>query len=665
MRVFALPLVCCLTAFLSCACCGREGPPLVSREQAERREVDIEDPSGPIPAPVLPPELARADKPGAARSEGTYAYDVDCELRQGGGRGRDQQSAGKKDENSEELVSAFLSVNTLSRLQDTPPQSLVGLQQRLSVALNEARDVLRSQGYYSGRVRGWVEPGRGGEARARVRVTFFPGPRYTMGQTRIVARIEPVAGDDAARAQKRLPASLEDVGLAKGAPARAADVLAAVDRARDLFPENGYPFARVERTRYIADHQKRELEAEVHITPGAFARMGGIVVKGEPAVRPAYIEAMRVWRKGRPWRQSRLEAFRESLRQSGLFQSIDLNPADAANEKGERDVVATLVGAPERTLSGAVKYHSDFGPGVLGAWEHRNLTGRGDSLRITAPLWLDMQEIAAAYRLPFFLRRDQDFIANTGFVNQDTEAYRLTSAAASAGLERRLSRHWRASVQGSVQGGSIKEPDEASRDYYMFGLPVTLNFDNTGSLLDAAKGARLMFSVSPYSGEYNGYFSAARGRAEGRAFVPLAGGDELILALRGVLGAVGGEHSDNLPPSIRFYSGGGGSVRGYEYQSIGPRDEERKPKGGGSLVEMSTEARLKITKEWGLVAFVDGGTAYKDVFDEPGREMRWGAGAGLRYYTVIGPVRMDIATPLNPRKDDDDIQFYLSIGQSF
>ena len=199
----------------------------------------------------------------------------------------------------------------------------------------------------------------------------------------------------------------------------------------------------------------------------------------------------------------------------------------------------------------------------------------------------------------------------------------------------------------------------------MYGIPLGFLYDSTGNLLDAASGQRLAVTLSPYAGKYEGPFTVLRSRAEGQAFLPLAGEDRFVLALRGVLGAAVGEDSERIPPSARFYSGGGGSVRGYAFQSLGPRNEDDKPLGGGSLLEFSAEGRWKVAPEWGVVSFLDGGSAYANVFDEANRPIRLGAGVGVRYYTAVGPVRFDIATPLTPRGDDDPFQLYISIGQSF
>lgn len=682
MRVQVLVPILLLFVLLCSGCADKQLLLPLTREGKGRVEVQITDPEGPIPPPKIPPDLAAEARaqpaPPAPDPANAVTYDVDCSVDDRPRRHRDgaapaasppPDDAKATEASHRELVDTFKETSILYRLRETPPDSVTGLEQRLAVALNEARNVLHSYGYYSGRVRGRVEraapSGDGKGPRAVVRVVFLPGPQYRMGATRVIAEVPPGLKDEEPKAYANLPRTLADAGLEEGAPALAADVLAAVDRAREAFLNNGFPYAETVSTAYIADHGNRALEAEVRIRPGAFVRMGDIEREGAETVRDSYIENMRIWRRGRPWNQSRIETLRENLRATGLFQSIDIIPAKHEDADGNRPVALTLQGAPERTVSAALKYHSDFGPGFQTNWEHRNLTGRGDSLRLTLPLWLDMQEFTANYRLPFFLRKDQDFIAGGGVLNQDTDAYRVSSGAFSAGIERRLSRWWSGFVKGSVEGGTIKEPDEPSRDYLMFGLPLGLTYDNTRSLLDAVRGERVMLAVTPYTGEYEKNFNVVRTRLEAQTFVPLVGEDKLVLALRGVLGAIAGADSGDVPPSVRFYSGGGGSVRGYEYQSIGPRNEDDDPLGGGSLAEMSVEARYKFTPEWGAVAFVDGGTVYENLFDDATRAMRFGAGVGLRIYTAIGPIRVDLATPLNPRDDDDPLQFYISIGQSF
>ncbi len=613
-----------------------------------------------------------------------------------------------------ELAETFAKISPLYTLG--PPESLTELEQRLNAALRDATSVLHSYGYYSGQVAGRVEIA--GESRPlgdisgwerdalfngkvpnlTVHVDFTPGPRYTVGKNRIeivgqacaavhedgrpvenmnaaalAAICKPAAFQPVVENQNIppfLPQSLADVGLAAGAPAKASDVLAAADRLVDVFQNSGYPFAELVSSHYIVDHSTQTLEATLRLNPGDFVRMGELRVQGCDTVSQNYLKAKSTWKPGSPWNQRRVDAYVDALRQSGLFSAISLKPGqpeqtDESDKAYIRPVELNMTTLPEHTVGGSVKYNSDIGVGVEGYWEDRNLTGRGDKLRAEAPLWQDMQEVNLDYRLPYFLSPSQDFNIHAALLHQDTDAYKLLAALAYAGIDRRFSRNWVGSVKVSGEGGQVQEPGEDQHSYYMVGLPVSAVYSTVKKPLDATSGVRVALSGGPYTGEYNGPFTIARGRLDAAAFVPLAGQDTVVLALRGSGGAISGAAADDVPNTVRFYSGGGGSVRGYAYQSLGPQNSDGDPLGGAYMVEASGELRVKFTPEWGVTAFVDGGNVSVDAQSLLGNSMQWGAGLGLRYYTAIGPVRLDVATPLNPRKDDDSFQFYISIGQSF
>ena len=171
--------------------------------------------------------------------------------------------------------------------------------------------------------------------------------------------------------------------------------------------------------------------------------------------------------------------------------------------------------------------------------------------------------------------------------------------------------------------------------------------------------------AAPYTGRFHEDFNVIRTRLEGQAFIPL-GSERLVLALRALWGSLWGvDNSQVVPSALRFYSGGGGSVRGYDYQSVGPRNAKLDPLGGVSQVEVGAETRWRFTEDMGLVAFLDGGMVYENVDDKLFQDMLWGTGLGFRYYTAIGPVRADVAFPLQRREDDDAWQLYLSLGQRF
>ncbi len=691
-----------LSALLS-GCAGGAAPPLpspVERENTPKAKPAASAPSISIPAPKLPPNLLAASANSSASPANQQAsdnatnsaiddgkettagsgiaYEVKTSTAQSAvvqGASPSSTASAQSAASYSEIVTVFETNNILHRLIETPPRSLTGLEQRLQVALKEGQEVLYAYGYYGGKIRGQIILAANGESassKALVEVVFTPGPLYKMGATRVTPTASLAASQSASRASSqasdpavRYPTSLTDVDLPKGAPAVAGQILAAVEKVRDRYRDNGYPFAAIATTRYIVDHKACALEAEITVQPGDFVCMGEVERRGTDQVTLSYLDALKNWKPGRPWSQSRIETFRDALRGSGLFQSVEIAPGEHEGQEHQRPVVVTLGGAPERTVGVSVKYHSDFGPGILTSWEHRNLTGNGDRLRLEMPLWMDLQEAFGTYRFPFFLDNSQDAIVRAGFLNQNTDAYELQSASASAGVERRFSRRLSGNVQGSLEGGFIKDPNEPRRSYSLYGLPVGVRYDSTNDLLNATEGVRVIASVTPYTGAYGDNFSVVRTRLDAQAFVPVTTDDTLVMAFRGAWGQMTGADAGKVPPSVRFYSGGGGSVRGYKYQSLGPQNEDKDPLGGAALLEISSEARWRITEEWGLVSFLDSGMAYANVGDSIQDGMHFGAGLGVRYYTAIGPVRLDVASPLNPRKDDDPWQFYISIGQSF
>ena len=153
-------------------------------------------------------------------------------------------------------------------------------------------------------------------------------------------------------------------------------------------------------------------------------------------------------------------------------------------------------------------------------------------------------------------------------------------------------------------------------------------------------------------------------RATGSTYLDLSGEGNLVLAGRLSVASVSGGSIDELPADRLLYAGGGGSVRGYEFRSISPEDEDGDPTGGRGLVESSIELRYRFL-DYGIVPFFDAGTVTEHTFPSFDEQLQYAAGLGLRYYSAIGPIRADVAVPLNPRPEDDPVAFYISIGQAF
>lgn len=554
----------------------------------------------------------------------------------------------------------------LARLQSTPPADLMGLEYRISKDESEAQSILQSLGYYSGTVHSTVDSN---QKPALVSINLEPGPQYTVGNSNIYYTGKVVA---------KAPQNLYELGLAKDAPATAEKVLDAVDSVAQWLKAHGYPLARVETSQYYIDREKHTLDAEITVVQGPFAHMGKVLVEGTDTVNPEFLNRLRTWKEGRVWNEDRVDLYRNELAEQGLFRSISLEaipaspaPQDSASSHEVDtaplyDLLLRVADAPQRTVGGGFNYESDQGIGGQAFWEHRNILGSGEQLRTELSLWEKKQNARVSFSKPAFLQRDQSLKAEAWLRSEDTDAYFQEAAWAGVGLERRLSRFWWASIKASAEGGELRDPVHKRQGYTMFGLPLGLRFDNTRNLLDSTSGLRAKLAVTPYEGQYGKAFETLHSRLDASAYLPLKKDKSAVLAARVSTGSLLRDDALTVPASIRFYSGGGGSVRGYAYQSLGPRDGNGDPLGGASFLEMGLETRIKITDDIGIVPFIEGGNAFEDRLPRPDKEpLRWGAGLGFRYYTSIGPLRLDLATPLNPRKDDAPFFVYISIGQSF
>jgi translocation and assembly module TamA len=355
-----------------------------------------------------------------------------------------------------------------------------------------------------------------------------------------------------------------------------------------------------------------------------------------------------------------------------------LTPGDAPDANDRLPLTLELAERPRRVIRLAGAFSSDEGLTVSTSWSHRNLLGGGERLTLTGDIGqIGGTEINAlsylvntSLLLPDLWVRDLDLRLDLGAVKEDLDAYDREAVTAGLIFERRLSPELSAGAGVAFERSRISQ-DGPHRDYRLVSTPLTLRHDSTDETLDPRSGLRLAAQLTPtqvLEGQESGFVLA---RLAGSAYLDLGPGaadpkgpERLILAGRIVIGSIIGAAAEDIPPDWRFYAGGGGSVRGYPFQSIGPRTVSGSPAGGDGLLEPSLELRQRLSPDWGAVAFVDAGSVSRD--SRPGTDsLAVGVGIGLRYFTPIGPVRADIATPLDRDVGGSPVQLYIGIGQAF
>jgi len=396
------------------------------------------------------------------------------------------------------------------------------------------------------------------------------------------------------------------------------------------------------------------------------AGFGPLSIEGLDDVRQSYVRRICPWKPGQQYDRRLLDEYRQSLLDTFLFASVALSTAEQLDEAGNIPIDLHLTERALRTVGAGLSWSTDEGFEVNAFWEHRNLFGEDEDLRVETRIGEIEQSLTTLFSKPRFRRTDQTLLAGVRVKREETDAYKETSLGSGVALERELNELWDGKLGVTLELTDITENRE-DRTLWLLGFPGSLVRDSRDDDMDPTHGTRLALGVAPIltAGDEKNAFVITDVAAS--AYKSVQRDDRIILAARTRVGTIFGESRAEVPASKRFYAGGGGSIRGYQFQKVGPLDDQNDPIGGRSVFEISGEVRFKITERIGLVPFVDGGTVFTnpDFTTDEDATIRWAAGLGGRYFTAIGPVRLDVAFPINKRKVDDTFQFYISIGQAF
>ncbi len=544
------------------------------------------------------------------------------------------------------------------------PTSLFDAERIAEEAAARATAWMRSEGYYQGEALAEAE---NEPPAARVRLTL--GPRFRLGGATIAYEDPPPI--EAAQA-----GVTEAVKLAPlGAPARAAVVLGAESSAVSALQHAGYPDAAAGERRVIVDHADTTMTPNYRFISGERVRLG--VLRADPAevLRQGFLDDVRNWDEGDYFTPEALQQLRRDVASTGAVARVSTRFAPRADQAGVRDVILEIEPAKRRGIELGAGYSTTEGVGVEAEWTWRNITRRADTLRIEATLGELAQGLTAELSRPHAAGRGRTVRFTAAAEREDTEAYERTGAsiAAAVDAERRLR-------YGESYGVSLAadQYDDASGGVNAITLAGfgEIRSDTTGNPLDARDGDIMELRLEPSYSFGDASIGFVRATADFRTYESRGDEQDLTFAARARLGyvaAVTGSDED-IPPDRRFYAGGGGSVRGYTYNSIYP--EERQvagaTPGGQGVAEISGEVRYRFDDDafggmfggnLGGVAFIDGGNAWDDFGDAA--DLKWGAGFGVRYNLGFAPLRVDFAVPLDPGPGDPSFALYVSLGQAF
>ena len=541
-----------------------------------------------------------------------------------------------------------------------PPQSRFEARRRAESAATDVMAVLRSEGYYEAVVA--PDVGEGDQPASVVNVT--PGPRFAIAEPM-------VAWDKAEPTPQAQLAGKAAIGLTIGGPGRAADVLAAEGRVVAAGQKRGYADAKVDPREVTVDHTPRTVQPTFHIDAGGRVRMDGVHLSPGGRTKARWAAGLAPWKAGDVYDPDSVADLEKRLRDTGVYDSVTVSLDPKTDADGRRPVDVTLVDRPRSTLELGATYSTADNSGVDGKWTRYNRLGRGDTLIFSMQVANILSQAGVELDLPHWRRAQQTLKLSTALYRDNTNAYLETGFRIGGQAEQRYGRNDFRTLGLTLNLSRDEEPYvqdgvllHRTRPLATVATSLQYSFDRSDDILNPKQGWRFQIQGEPTFSFGDGPIAYLRAQAQASAYEPFDPAGATVLAERVHFGSIVNGSIPAIPASRRFYSGGGGSVRGYGYQEVGPRFPNNSPEGGISLIEGSVELRRKIAGPFGVAVFVDSGVlSTQHSFDFS--QVSTGVGIGLRYDLGFAPLRADIAVPLQRRTGDSSVQVYLSIGQSF
>ncbi len=561
---------------------------------------------------------------------------------------------------NERLETASLLVPLSQREQSNPQDVLAAAQAEYGRIVGTLYD----EGYFApvvnvvvdGREAASISPLAAPGRIGRIEVRVAAGPQFQFGET----------------ALGPLPTGAETPPeFRRGETATTRAIRDAVDSGIEDWRDAGYAKVALSDQQITARHPQRQLDVRVALDPGPLLRFGALKVRGNQAVRTDRIIDIAGLPTGEVFDPEEVRRAAVRLRRAGVFSVAALSEAERIGPNNTLDIEAQFVEEKPRRFGFGAEVSSTDGLGLEAFWLHRNLFGGAERLRLEAAIegiggrtGGEDFSLSARFTRPATFNEDTDFFALAQIESLNEESFSSDRVSLEAGI-RRYASEQREYTFGLGLTRAQTEDAFGERDYTIFTLPASAEFDYRDNELNAKSGYYALASLTPFAA-ISGTQSGLRTYLDGRAYRTFGASEGLTFALRGQLGSLAGPSLEDAPTDFLFYSGGGGTVRGQDFQSLGIDLGGGQEIGGRSFLGLSGELRVKTTDKLSLVGFYDAGFISEDAFpDGSNGEWHSGAGFGVRYDTGIGPIRFDVGVPVSGPDDNTGFEIYIGIGQAF
>lgn len=558
--------------------------------------------------------------------------------------------------NDPEMIHLLEDHSRCVSLRESPPETNAGLKRRVEADIPDLAKALQSWAYYSPKIDFDID-----YTHCPVQVNFHieKGQEYVFESCEVI----PDEGECSTFSYECITLDQLDIWLEYSALPKT--ILDAEEKLLILMENQGYALAQITKREVIADQRKGTICVRLYVKSGPLCRFGETIVTGNCSVEQEFFDKKIAWRDCKTFDPKKVEKTQNALEAAGLFSSITITHAEEVDENGELPMTIDVVEGKHRSIALGLGYTTHWGPGIIAEWENRNIRNVGEKLSFKTNIWQRMQEGTLMYLKPDFCHRGQDLLWLAQMQREDTLAFTDTSFSVSSLIQKQVHDHTRLSY-GLTYKFIHDHRTDNNRVFNLIKLPIQVRWSNANSLLDPTNGVTTNFKIVPSLQVLNPRFVYSINTFSGAAYRSLNEDQSLVFAAKVNLGSIFGAPLHSIPPSERFYAGSDNLLRGYRFMTVAPlRHHHRRPEGGRSLMVYSLETRYRSSDSLGWVFFYDFGNVYRTPFPRFGR-IRQSVGVGARYQTPVGPLRLDVAFPLNRRhKIDHTFEVYVSIGQAF
>ncbi len=545
----------------------------------------------------------------------------------------------------------------LTSLKKRPPASINALRYRAESDVPEIIKVLHAQGYLEATVNIRLQDDNGYYL---VVVSINPGPRYTLDQYTIH-----FDSSENELLNNCSQISLEGLGIKKGHPAFAQFL---IERELDLLQklsECGFPLASITRRDFIANGETKTVNVELDVQTGPLAHFGSVSVEGLRSVKPELVTRKTQWQQSEIYNNQYVERTQSALIDTGLFSSVLITHGDALLPDGTLPMKIDVMETKHRSINVGASYQTHFGPGLTFGWQDRNVGGVGQKISIQGDVAWAIVSGLATYQIPDFGAPYQDFFVQAQAMHEKIIAYHDSSYSIGNRLERNFDIRFRYSFGAKIERLLVSDSVD-NANYLLLELPVYLRWSTANSLLNPTRGITIEYYMIPTVNTTDPKQYYLFQKLVPSFYIPLTSSHSIVLAHKLTFGSIASPELNAVPVPKRFLGGSDVDLRGYEYLTVSPLRDHHKPIGGRSAIYYSFETRFRVTETIGLVPFFDIGNV--ELSSLPRFKGEWfkSVGIGGRYFSFLGPIRVDVGFPLDRRKKlDSRYRILVSIGQMF